>query len=180
MEAFEITPTVKPPKLKSEDEDFNAYLLRWPKQLSNVPEDVIKNWAFVHNQQVIEFCSSYDLSAWRFKLEKFDNDEILKISHFKDELEKIDGKSFRLFTGELNGYDTADFMLQHGTFPCPIIVAHNAGNIVHHRSTKNETMIEPYHLIEGNRRLGFIREMIRTKYENLKSNHEVWVVSIDQ
>ncbi len=77
------------------------------------------------------------------------------------------------------GYDTAEFMQENGTFPVPIIVAHNAGKVLHHKSLNHEFMLEPYHILEGNRRLAFLRAMIQKQHEKLKKNHKIWLVTIN-
>jgi hypothetical protein len=161
-----------------EQEPFQSYLERWPDELSNVPEDVIEHWLYRHNDQVSDFCEVYDLGTWSFELSTFDNGHILEVLHFEDELEKLDATGDRLIMEGMPGYDTADYMLEYGTFPCPIIVAHMAGDHRHHKSVGDETMLEPYHLIEGHRRLGFIRAMIRNNHPKLLRAHEVWVVNI--
>ena len=85
------------------------------------------------------------------------------------------GREF--LAGRMAGYDTAEFMMKSGTFPVPIIVAHNAGNQLHHKSFNGEFMLEPYHLIEGNRRLAFLRAMIQKGHEKLQEKHKVWLVT---
>jgi len=160
-------------------ESFEDYYARWPNELSHVPESVVKSWMWYHNEQVVEFCRDYyDIEHWSFQLENFDNDKIMEVQHFPDELEKLDDIGERFINGKLAGYDTADYMLENGTFPCPIIVVENGSRYQHHKSLPCETMIEPYHLIEGNRRLAFVRALIRHNHPKLKGNHEVWVVTI--
>jgi len=173
---------MEPPKRNDpsdfEQESFESYLERWPAELSNVPEDVIEHWLYGHNDQVPDFCEVYDLGTWKFQLENFDNEEVLEILHFEDELKKLDATGDRLMLEGMPGYDTAEYMLENGTFPCPIIVAHMAGDNRHHKGIGDEMMLEPYHLIEGHRRLGFIRALIRHDHAQLQRSHEVWVVTI--
>ncbi|PNH95720.1 hypothetical protein [Vibrio diazotrophicus] len=160
-------------------EPFPDYYARWPEELIHIPENVVKTWMWYHNEQVVEFSEeNYDFTKWNFRLEKFTNGQILSIQHFSDELEKLDNIGKRFLGNELEGYDTADYMQEHGTFPCPIIVAENAGQHEHHRSFPDEKMLEPYHLIEGSRRLAFIRALIGSQSPVLKDEHDVWIVSI--
>lgn len=173
---------MKPPRRNDpsdfEQESLESYLDRWPDELSNVPEDVIEHWLYRHNEQVEDFCEVYDLGAWNFEIQSFDNEKIFEILHFEDELEKLDATGERLIAEGMPGYDTGDYMLENGTFPCPIIVAHMAGGHSHHKGIGDETMLEPYHLIEGHRRLGFIRAMIRNDHPSLQEAHDAWVVTI--
>lgn len=161
-----------------EHESLESYLDRWPAELGNVPDDVIEHWFYRHNEQVPELCKVYDFGSWNFELQTFDNEKIQEIRHFEDELEKLDATGDRLMAEGMPGYDTAEYMLENGTFPCPIIVAYMAGGHCHHKGMGDETMLEPYHLVEGHRRLGFLRVMIRSDHPSLQEAHSVWVVTI--
>lgn len=162
-------------------ESFEDYYARWPNELAHVPESVVRMWMWEHNDQVIEFFDQcYDIDRWSFRLEKLDNKKILEVRHFADELEKLDDIGDRLIKGLLVGYNTAEYMLENGTFPCPIIVVENGGQYEHHRSHPGEKMLEPYHLIEGNRRLAFVRALNRHNHPNLQDEHDVWVVTIEE
>lgn len=122
---------------------------------------------------------------WEFKYTKLTNEEILTIRHYQyDEL--------RLFPKAYNwirmkgqrGPSFYDWMMENGTFPRPIIVAHNAGDYKHpileHRYGKGiDKMFTPYHLLEGNRRLALLRAMIEQKQCNLKELHSVWLVTMN-
>ena len=59
----------------------------------------------------------------------------------------------------------------------PIMVAENAGNILHPISAR-EPMKAPYQLIEGHCRLACMRGMINSNYKSLKYEYEVWLVEI--
>lgn len=161
-------------------ESFESYKERWPSDLDHIPPDVIKSWAYDHNEQVMVLSEDvYDLGKWDFKLADFSNDEIMRIKHFDSEMRHYDHIGKEYLAGRMEGYDTAEYMLENGTFPSPIIVAHNAGHHLHHKSFKNEFMMEPYHIIEGNRRLAFVRAMIQSGYEKLQGTHKVWLVTIN-
>ncbi len=36
-------------------ESFEDYFARFPEELNHIPEDVVKNWMWYHNEQVVEF-----------------------------------------------------------------------------------------------------------------------------
>lgn len=162
-----------------ETEPFEDYFDRFPEELANIPENVAKNWFWHHNRQAVKFSEFYAFENWEFELCVFDNDEIMEIKHFEHDLNLLDAKGEEFLKGKLRGYDTADYMLENGTSPCPIIVAKNASGHIHHQSNEANYMLEPYHLIEGNRRLAYLRAMIRNNYERLQDSHEVWVVTIN-
>ena len=173
---------MRPPKREDpsafEIESFDSYYSRWPKELTNIPEDVVRHWIYYHNGFFWEGGIIYEIDRWSFDLKVFSNEKIMEIAHYPSEIERMDYNGETLMKKGMPGYDTAEYMLQHGTFPCPIIVAYNAGAHKHAKSIGTETMLEPYHLVEGHRRLGFARGMIRHNYKHLKREHKVWLVTI--
>ncbi|HIF5855129.1 TPA: hypothetical protein ACX3E9_004510 [Vibrio parahaemolyticus] len=161
-------------------EEFEDYYARFPKELAHIPEDVVKNWMWYHNEQVVEYSKLYDFEKWTFELKDFENDNIMQIKHFDYDLKLLDGKSLEFLKGLLNEHDTAKFMFDSGTSPCPMIVAKNAGKHIHHQREEGNLMLEPYQLIEGNRRLAYLRAMIGKSFPKLQKSHKVWVVTIEE
>lgn len=161
-------------------ENFENYYARFPKELAHIPEDVVKNWMWYHNEQVVEFSKLYNFEKWKFALEDFDNEKIMEIRHFDYDMKLLDGKGQEFLQGFLNEHDTAKFMLKNGTSPCPMIVAKDAGTHIHHQREESNLMLEPYQLIEGNRRLAYLRAMITKPFSKLQNTHKVWVVTIEE
>jgi len=159
-------------------ESFEDYYARFPNELAHIPKDVVKNWMWYHNEQVVECSKRYDFKKWAFDLQDFDNDKIMEIKHFEYDLMRLDGKEQEFLKGRLNEHDTAKFMFENGTSPCPMIVAENAGDHTHHQREEGNKMLEPFQLIEGNRRLAYLRAMIKKSFPKLKDSHKVWVVTI--
>ncbi|GAD89041.1 hypothetical protein VHA01S_014_00660 [Vibrio halioticoli NBRC 102217] len=162
------------------DEDFEDYYARFPTELDHIPQDVVKNWMWYHNEQVVEFSKLYNFKKWNFELRDFDNNEVMTIKHFDYDLKLLDGKGQEFLKGLLNEHEAAKFMFENGTSPCPIIVAKDASKHIHHIRNEGNFMLEPYQLIEGNRRLAYLRAMIRKSYPKLKASHNVWVVTIGE
>lgn len=160
-----------------ERESIDSYIARWPKQFSNIPPCVIENWIHRHNPQFINDWPALNPSSWRFNLREMSSSQIMAIQHLDGELEHWDyiGNKF-LETKDENQY-LARYMAKHGTFPCPIIVAVNAQGVLHPKSRPGEFMKTPMQLIEGHRRLGFLREMIRRNWPYLTPFHKVWEMS---
>ena len=167
------------PELIDHKETFADYLLRMPAELAHVPEDIVRTWFWYHNEQAVEFSSFYDFTKWKFKSKAFNNDQITDIKHYDYYLKRLDDKGGEFLKGRMKGYDTADFMLANGTFPEPILVVENGSKHKHHHSIGDETMLERYHIIEGQRRLGFIRAMIRAGHPKLQASHRAWVATIE-
>lgn len=161
-----------------EPEEFESYYDRWPAELSNIPKGVVEDWIYRHWRDFSEYWLSLNPQDWQYELRIFLTEDIYRIDHVGTWVEDLDAEGVE-YVGETPRGSTrlARFMKENGTFPVPIIVAENAGNIVHPRSVR-EPMKEPYQLIEGHCRLACIRGMINSNYEGLKNEHEVWIVKI--
>ena len=158
----------------------------WPRELNNFPDCVKKQWPFRHRDaRNAWFCGQYDIEKWSFSLGEFSNPEILKIKHIdKQRMEELDKViKCNLTDPRRNQSKTwlEQFLFENGTFPVPIIVAVDAGRLSHplQLGFPNETMSEPTQLIEGNRRLGNLRYMIKSNNPNLKEKHQVWVMKFN-
>lgn len=157
-----------------EQETSDEYYKRFPKELSNVPRCVVENWIYRHWQCFQNNWMWLDLSTCSFEKKTYTNDEITTIDHVSDWIETIDYWGEELFKDE-NRQESylGDFMLKIGTTPAPIIVAKDANNIVH---PDGDYMKTPLQLIEGHMRLAYLRGMIKCKYSQLQSMHEVWEI----
>lgn len=160
------------------EESFESYLNKWPAELDNIPNCVIEQWCYRHNDQFIESWSSYNPEKWSFELVRFDNDMVYEIGHLKNELNHYDHVGRQYIKYEHTRDFVGTYMLNYGTFPQPIIVAVDGGKLEHPRSRPGELMKEPYHLIEGHRRLGMLREMIR-QGQQVSKVHPVWLMSFN-
>lgn len=179
MKEASIGNTLKNNPSEYKEEPFEDYYARWPSELSHIPKGVVKMWFWYHNDQTVDFSKHYDFTKWTFQLQNFTNEKILEIKHFDYEMKLLDGKGEVFLKGRLQGYDTADHMLENGTFPYPIIVAENADKHFHHITEIKERMLPSCHLIERNRRFAYIRALIRHNMSQLIEEHDVWVVTIE-
>lgn len=68
------------------------------------------------------------------------------------------------------------FMLEHGTWPAPIIVLKNDFQL---RMPNGLKLSEPFNLLEGNRRLNCFRAMHEDGLPVLLCDHVVWVARVD-
>jgi hypothetical protein len=117
---------------------------------------------------------------WTFELVEFANAENLAIDHVGNWIAELDAEGIEF----VNDFPRARgrvgrYMLAHGTFPLPIIVAESAGHIVLPGS-RGEHMKSPLQLIEGHTRLACLRGMIHAQTQVLQSRHSVWRVTIPQ
>jgi hypothetical protein len=160
------------------EESLESYLEKWPEQLDNIPECVIDQWCYRHNDIFIKSWSGYKPENWDFELVKLDCNQIFEIEHLDGELDHYDYVGDEFIKHPYKRDFVANYMLEHGTFPQPIIVAVDAGELEHPKSLPGECMKEPYQLIEGHRRLGLLRAMINSGVATAKS-HKVWLMKFN-
>lgn len=159
-----------------------------PEELSNFPEDVLRQWVYEHGKgdgDVVDALNLIpNLSKWFFQLVEMPNADINSIKHYPyDEKRLLDKGEWWLKTGRHNAPAFCDYMLEHGTTPVPLIVAQNASDhnhpIIEYRYPEREgPMLEPFHLLEGNRRFALLRAMINNGTASLKDQHLVWIVTL--
>jgi hypothetical protein len=63
-----------------------------------------------------------------------------------------------------------NFMRENQTWPLPILILENLGGNV------RSSLGQPYHLLEGHRRLAYLRSLYKASQKKMKSEHEIWLV----
>uniref|UniRef100_UPI003532100D hypothetical protein n=1 Tax=Agarivorans sp. TSD2052 TaxID=2937286 RepID=UPI003532100D len=69
----------------------------------------------------------------------------------------------------------ANYMLEKGSFPQPIIIAKGASSLIHPKGAEYNDHMTDNQLIEGHRRIGLLRAMFTNKLA-LKSKHKAWIM----
>lgn len=175
------------PKIGNEV-SFSDFCKVIPKELSNFPEDVLKQWVYEHGKgdgDVIDALNLIpNLAEWRFELVDMTNADIKRIRHYPyDERLLLPKGEWWLKSGRHSAPAFFDYMLEHGTTPVPIIIAQNASGhnhpiIAYRYPEHGGSMLDPLHLLEGNRRFALLRAMINNDVASLQDKHLVWVVTM--
>ena len=161
-----------------EVESFDSYFSKWPKSLSNIPIGVVQDWIYRHWRDFSSYWLDLKPHQWSFELTQLTTEKIHSIDHISTWINDLDVEEVEYVNGFQRGRGKlAQYMLSNGIFPVPIIVAKNAGHIVHPRSN-GEMMKAPFQLIEGHSRLACIRGMINANHPKLQQLHDVWLVTI--
>lgn len=159
-------------------ESFDEYYARWPAALEDIPRSVVQDWIHRHWSDFQRHWAKLEPHRWTFELASFSNDQVLSIDHVGPWIQELDAEGVEFVTGKSRSRTRlAQFMLGHGTFPAPIIVAHHASHVIHPRSG-GERMKDPYQLIEGHTRIACIRGMINSDHPRLADRHDVWLVTL--
>lgn len=158
-------------------ESFEAYYSHWPSALSSIPKEVVEDWIYRHWMDFENHWVALKPHQWLYQKTELSNDEILSIDHFGTWIKELDCEGVEYVSGApRSNTRLARFMLEHGTFPVPILVAKDSGHVIHPRSN-SEAMREPLQLIEGHSRLACLRGMIQVQHPALASKHEVWLAT---
>jgi hypothetical protein len=159
-------------------EPFESYYARWPARLSGIPREVVQDWIHRHWQDFKNHWVGLEPHKWTFSKSRFSNEQILAIGHIGTWIPELDAEGVEFVSGAPRSRTRlAQFMLSTGSYPVPILVAKNAGHVIHPRSNR-EPMKQPYQLIEGHSRLACLRGMINACHPNLANSHEVWLAEI--
>ncbi|MGY3571627.1 hypothetical protein [Vibrio paucivorans] len=159
-------------------ESFKSYYSRWPKNLRNIPKNIVEQWVYRHNETFLEMWSELRPHKWSFQRKNFSVKECLGITHLPREIEHYEDVGNR-YIRQVNDRDfLSNYMLQHGKFPQPIIVARGASAILHPKGAHLNEFMTDNQLIEGHRRLGLLRAMFKNEMK-LKSKQKVWVMRIN-
>lgn len=158
-------------------EPLSSYIKRWPKDLDQVPREVIETWVYRHWGDFLAWLPLQPF-GWHYDEKSLSNAEILCISHVGDWPATLEYWGNDLIDGSSRKSTwLGRYMLENGTTPSPIIIAKNAGKFIHPRE-HGEHMVEPYQLIEGHMRLAYLQAMIKRTASSTKQSHRVLIASI--
>lgn len=161
---------------------FSEWWARVNKDFATVPEDVARYWLYEHwGHSRYQYLTSRDYKfdqfdwpskdLWTIRSGWFDFDEgNLKCAKHGEGLESLAANKY--------GYKTAIYMLEHGTFPAPIVVLDN--NNDHLCETYNDARVDNipkgYILVEGHRRFNLALHL--QKSGRLRATVPIWMMSL--
>lgn len=159
-------------------EPFEEYVNRWPEVYKHIPLEVIETWIYRHWRDFQSWLTLNPIN-WIYSEQILSNEEILSISHVDDWPKTLNywGEDFMTKENFRQKTWLGEFMLKNGTTPSPIIIARNAGNILHPRES-DFYMVEPFQIIEGHMRTAYLQGLIKHRHKNLKESHRCIVVEI--
>jgi hypothetical protein len=167
-------------------DQFKLYYKDKKSLLPKWPADPFKNWLYEYYSRMGETYGHLRFDLMDFNLEEWTSERVYNDinSHIID---SIDGMGEQIIKNSLGMLSPIQkYMRLEGTWPIPIIILYNPTGIKSPRNDKSEKYGEPYHLLEGHRRLGYFRNMYRNELKNtkiagiskLKKSHKLWVVRI--
>ncbi len=152
-------------------EDESAYARRIKEaHLPNFPEDVLIQW-FHRSYPHFQDYAFLDFQTLQFdeKPQLWKTEEIPGREVFEDET-LCDNRAWHFSSGKYRTW-VMSYMLEHGTWPRPIILLHVPEKCV---APWGAPLKRPYHLLEGQTRLA-VFTVLRERGE-LLDQHPIWVV----
>jgi hypothetical protein len=151
-------------------EPFAAYADRVSGLLPNFPAPVLEQWLHRHFPDV---ASRFDwaLDELTFRMESWSLEQIV------DDVRAWEGvrnwTDFLLNEAQ-DGYCFLErYMVEHGTWPTPIIVLPNTRDF---RLSNGYPLERPVHLVEGHRRLGFLHALLEHPDWTPAREHDLYVI----
>lgn len=154
-------------------EDFDEYYERSKELMPNFPKSALKSWIHRHYLDAVREYGWVDLRKIIFKpavwTTKFIYDNVS--THKMEDV--VEALSYHVY----NDYNwLGKYFLAKGTWNTEIIVLQNDSGL---ENPYGEKYGKPYHLIEGHRRLGYLRRLFREKPSILADSHQLWLVTIE-
>ena len=151
------------------NEELSSYVSRMKSGLlPNWPEELLTEWLHRHASNMEDYAFlgfenlQFRLDTW--DLEQFPGREAFRDLGFSDSFQNVEVRA------EQNEYDwLAHYMLREGTWNTPIVLFDN-------RNAGQARLRTPFHLLEGHRRLSFLRGLKRLG--KARPQHAVWLASL--
>jgi len=137
--------------------------------LPHFPDDVLEQWVYENFPIFSEDIWEIDYDRLRFSKVMINSENVWKIH---DEANYYDGGIGEdVITKKTRSTELSDYMLANGTWPRPIIVLDTENS-----NTDGEyEYLRPYHLLEGHRRLVYLKRMLDSGLA-VQEHHTIWKV----
>lgn len=158
-------------------ESFQDYEPRARALLPNFPRDVLEDWVFRHYGDAVSDYGWIGLRGVRFEKCLWRTERILNEVRSWPGDDRTSGwtTQFRERV-QFQKSDLGAYMLQHGTWPFPILVLDNSGSV---KRPDGLALASPLHLMEGHHRYGYLRAMHDDGRWTPKEQHPVCLVRYD-
>jgi hypothetical protein len=158
-------------------EPFENYVPIARTLLPNFPDDVLEQWIWRHYSDAVNQYGWLGLRELVFTRQTWDTERLLQLVQTFPGSALVDSltASFRS-KKQIRNHGLALMMLRDGTWPVPILVLRNV-----QRLTRPDGLPlgSPYHLVEGHRRLGYLRAMSEDDRWTPSLAHEVWLLEYE-
>ena len=133
------------------------------------PDDVLEQWVYENYSIFSEDIWDIDYDRLRFSEVMINNEDVWKIQDAANYYDNGIGED--VITEKTRTTELSDYMLYNGTWPRPIIVLDTENSNVE----GDYEYLRPYHLLEGHRRLVYLKRMLDSGL-SVQKQHKVWKV----
>ncbi|MGL4933125.1 MAG: hypothetical protein ACRC4P_07345 [Aeromonas sp.] len=152
-------------------EPLSAYLERVAPQVPFIPENVLSQWIYRHWRGFESNWNFIDLACHQFQCESWPTAQLVdQVGSRHMEVIERWGEMLRSNRYVRRSW-LGEQMLSEGTWPEPIIVLAPAAGSSY---PSGQPLPQPYCLLEGHHRLGYLRAMAHDG-EPLQKTHRVWI-----
>lgn len=166
------------PKRSSSDEyleTVDEYCTRMKNVLPNFPDEVLSQWFYRHCRLDIDDYAWLNYSTLKFNKEEWTSEKILSAGVKDNERVQINKKQFEAGDKTLRKERIESYFTLHHTWPIAPILLHNPNDDM---SLPNGcTCTSPYHLIDGNNRLGIFLSLFDNCSIDKHQMHFVWIAT---
>lgn len=151
-------------------EDARTYVARMhATRLPHFPEELLVEWLYRHHNSLHTYAFLFE--SLRFKHQTWRLEDIPGCEAFEDRKFCVNfSRSFNARARDPLDW-LAQYMNRHGTWNTPVVLLENLRGEI--ESTPRVTIRQPYHLLEGHRRLSFL-VALRNQGRAL-NEHTIWL-----
>ena len=138
--------------------------------LPHFPEEVLKDWLFLHGKHALFVDGTLDLFSLAFRKERWPTSRII---HDVGSWRESTVNAWRCAIVESFHREgpLGSFMIEHGTWPVPPLVFDNDSGL----KTNSGSEMFRYHLIDGHHRIGYLHGLASSDSDCLKTDHDLWL-----
>ncbi len=153
------------------------YLRRVRPLLPAFPDEVLVEWFLRHGVHAHEY-AWLGYRGFSFAREVWVTRRILEhVKSWPEEDDPLDGyaESFLAEESIRSGW-LGSYMTREGTWPTPPVVLDNR---VGFQTPSGTRLGQPFNLLEGHRRAGYLRALARSSKSAVQEQHALWIVTAD-
>lgn len=170
----DLLNSIAPQRHGSTLEPFATYNERVGPLLPNWPADALEQWPHRHWRDFRGTWAWLGVDGLSFTAETWSTERIVSDIRFVDHEYFTEYARSFASNESARGSPLGEFLIAHGTWPVPILTLRYDGE---YRPPDHCRVHSPFTLLEGHRRLSFLRGILDAKLVSVRPAHDVWVVT---
>ena len=158
-------------------ENFENYLPRARRLAPNFPVCVLRQWIYRHFDDAVHDYGWLGFRGLNFRKENWSTNAILEKVKWRTGRDLVPKWAFQLRNNA--GFRRSwlgTYMIEHGTWPAPILVIDNKAGL---RDPRSIPLGIPHHLLEGHHRLAYLYALVDDSRGNPQDEHDLWIIDVE-